>query len=219
MNLAQLINVTRMRLGDIGNSEVRVTDEFLTESLNRGVVEALERGFSLYEADDSAVIELTLSADVDVYTIHDSIEQILHVRRQSDGLVLLQTTEDELDFLRPYWTEDAPNKPEFYIRDGQRIQLYPVPDGVDVLELKVSRMPLTGMVDDADEPELPTRYHNDLTWYAIGEAAVLAGNTDLEARAMSQFERTFGRRRSIKFNAVSKATPNNAVMYCTRPML
>jgi len=219
MNLAQLINVTRMRLGDIGNLEVLVTDEFLTESLNRGVVEALERGFSLYEVDDSAVIELSVLADEDVYSLHDSVEQLLHVRRQSDGFVLTQTTEDELDYLRPYWTEDAPNKPEFYIRDGQRIQLYPVPDAIDVLELKVSRLPLVDMADDADEPELPVRYHNDLTWYAVGEAAMLSGNADLEARSMAQFERTFGRRRSIKFNAVSKATPNNAVMYCTRPML
>lgn len=219
MTLSQLIHIVRLRLGDTGRAEVAVTDEFLTDSLNRGQIEAAERGYYIYDKDTPEIVEIPIVAEEAVYELHDAIEQILHLRRGSDGFVLRQITEMELDHYRPYWTQDVPAKPEAYIRDHRRLQLYPIPSEDDMLYLKVSRRPIFVMTVFDDEPELEPQYHNDLTWYAVGEAALLMGNTELEARALAEFEKIFGRRRSIKFNAVSKSIPNNATMYCRYPCL
>ncbi len=219
MNLQQLLILSRQRLGDLGRNEIQITDEFLAESLNRGQEEAFERGFCVYEEDIVEITEIELIPEQAVYTLHPLVEQVLHARLESDGAVVSQTKVGELDHFRPYWTQDPSGKPDFYLRDNYRLQLYPVPKEADVLKLKVSRRPAFVMVDMEDVPELEARYHNDLTWYAVAEAALLMGLKDLEMQATAQFERQFGRRRSAKFNAVSKANPNNAPFYCTRPAL
>jgi hypothetical protein len=82
------------------------------------------------------------------------------------------------------------------------IRLYPTPTQSGTLKLVVAREPLCSLEYDYDEPELPSRHHRSLVWWALFRAFSKFDTevNDLQraAECEARFGKVFGERRSAR---------------------
>lgn len=209
MTLGELIQETRERLDDIAEPFLW-SKEKLTQYLNEAEREAAERARLLYDQTSSLTTFNTVVGQ-NAYPLNPLA---LGVHRVKVGDRVLQRAQrEDLDMISRRWEEmDGEPRRFFELEDGRELTLYPRPVTVEPVQLALWRYPLELMADEDDEPEIPERWHFDLTHWAV-HLAFLKRDADTDdrtraERAEARFTQAFGIRRDA--NVQRKQRPRRA---------
>lgn len=169
MNLEELIQQYRRAAHDMIEPYF-VEDDRLTDLFNEAVEEAAIRGRLIHESQNPIVCQISVTPGQSVYPLHGSLYEITHCRFKPDGSsssvgISLVSTE-ELDRTSRDWREDK-GLPACAVQGDTDIRLVPMPDETGTLHLEGYRLPLTHMVDPADEPEINPIHHRHLYHWVL----------------------------------------------------
>lgn len=197
MNLQKLRDLFRSSIRDTKKPYL-VSDPEADEFANDAQVEACRRARLMVDStSDLAQPSITQG---DPLVPKDS--RIISLRvacLQSTRTPLRKRTVRMMDEEFPGWRTNAnQSRPLAIVVDYDKDYyfLYPVPNASDTLLTTVTREPLAEMVDDEDEPEIPTRYHGSLVhWmkkraYSLPDADLF--NVDYAKAAEAEFSAEFG---------------------------
>lgn len=197
MNLQKLRDLFRSSIRDTKKPYL-VSDLEADEFANDAQMEACRRARLLVDStSDMAQLGVTQG---DPLVAKDS--RIISLRiavLQSSRTPLRKRTVRQMDCEFPGWrTNTSQSRPLAIVVDYDKDSyfLYPVPNASDTLLTTITREPLGEMVDDEDEPEIPTRYHGSLVnWmkkraYSIPDADLF--NQDYAKAAEEEFAAEFG---------------------------
>ena len=201
MTLDDLFDEYREESGDSGTPPF-VSDTWLTKRANEAEREACRRSGLLIESVH-AMCTVSVTAGDPVVALHKKIIDIKKARMSSDSQELYPITVSQLSL---NWENDT-GIPSHYVTDYQSgaIRLYPTPTTSGDMILTVTRLPLDDMSAGTDEPEIREEYHDGLVkWilyraYAKQDADCFDPNKS--ARALAEFEREFGQRKSARSEA------------------
>jgi len=144
-----------------------VSDEALNFRIDEAQREACIRS-SLLVDSVSAMTGIDVVAGTNSYPIDDRIIDIVRAKLPSRTPLLKKAGYKLLDDISPLW-ETMIDTPSHYILDMDTnvITLSSVPKISERLSLTVSRLPLTGLADDAASPEIQATYHYDLIYWVL----------------------------------------------------
>lgn len=202
MTLADLIDAFREESGDNGNPPFW-TNERLARMATEGQIEACRRGYLLIDSA-SALCTIGVNAGDPLVYIDNRVVDIRRARLSLGAWKLQPFTVEEMDCGAGIQWETITGTPTAYVTDYQSgaIRLYPSPSVADTLLLMVSRLPLSDLVDDDDEPELRLECQPALVqWMLYRAYAKQDADTfdkDKSQRALAEFEREFGHKVSAR---------------------
>lgn len=199
MNLGQLVEKFRIDADD-NAAPYLWSNADLTMFLNEAQEEACIRGKLIFEADSQSICEVAISGLATTYPLNPSIIEIVYVSlTDSSGSVYPIEIKDriELDRISPNW-RDTVERPKYIIHLDNSIRIGCIPDADYTIKLEVHRLPLVGLVDDTDIPEINAAHHIKLVQYALYRAYSKpdadALNLNKAQTAYDNFERYFGAR-------------------------
>jgi hypothetical protein len=175
-------------------------DESVIQWLNEAQEEACVRALLLKDWATPAVCSIAVLADVSAYQLHESVINITRAEftatGETDGTLLWQADEYELDRMEPGWRKLSATPTAFIHHDtALRIGCQP-PAGT--LALEVNRLPLWPMENDSDTPEIAAIHHRHLVLWALHRAFSIPDSETVDANraalAELQFTRAFGHR-------------------------
>jgi len=140
---------------------------FLVDAEN----EACRRARLLVDSSTAAVCQISITAgDVTAGTASYSLDsRVVSVRRAKTSertKPLARTTRLEMDEMRSGWDDDVGSIEAFLTEDTGKILFWRIPDVTQTISMTVVRTPLVEMNDDEDSPEIPSRYHYSLLYWA-----------------------------------------------------
>ncbi len=199
MNLLQLRERLQAILDD-ADGEIRFSDERLTDALNEAQNEACRRVDLLVDSDTAEICQIPLEAGVFVYPIDNRIIKIKRISYKNTVLSQGLVNEVHDEYMRDLLGE--PRKFAMWAANEIVLNrgLDRVPEADDVLRLRVVRLPLQAMVNDTDQPEIDSRDHLALTWWAAFLLLIDGDPDTLDPQKAERFAQLFG----VRFgNAVS----------------
>lgn len=169
---AELEQITRERLDDLGTTRPRWSSEEIRRALSEGEREACLRGDLLHDTVTEALVRRPVEAGRSTVLLHPSIYRVDGVRRESDGTDLRECDEKTMRMLDPQWRAQAGSSIEHYLvqalpSERLQLRLYPIPTVDEVLWLDVRRLPRDPLEGDDDEPEIAPRHHEHLVSWAL----------------------------------------------------
>lgn len=194
-----------------------VSDPLAIIFANEAQNEACRRGDLLIDSA-SAMCSISVSAGEPLIRLHQSIIDVRRAILSRAATQLLPIETADLDMFSSAW-ESETGSPSRYVIDYQSgsIRLYPSPNADDVLQMTVRRLPVNGMEEDQDEPEIRQEAHFALVHWMMFRAystpdsdmydATKAGN------ALREFEREFGSKSSSR-NEAWERTVNRDIGSC-----
>lgn len=201
MNLRDLIDAYREESADNGTPPL-VSDAALIRFSNEAQREACRRGGLLVDST-SAVCTVGIVAGDPLVKLDPVITHVRRARLSSNGAVLRPASIGEMDELDDRW-DSRTGRPGIFIQDFQTgyLRLYPIPTNNDELCLTVTRMPLSDMSDDSDEPEVRSEAHPAIVQWMLYRA-YSKQDSDLfdqrkAATSLAEFEREAGKRVSAR---------------------
>lgn len=171
MNLGELIKDIRFDLDDeVGqDSEKLWSDRELTEYINEAIEQLCLELPLIKDISTAVVCEISLVVGTGMYTLHDSIVEILSAKISGETTFLGKTSHQILDRNTPDW-KATDGLASMYAMDVEtdKIALNRLPEEIGTLELHVQRTPLVELdYDDLDGiPEINARYHRRLKPWA-----------------------------------------------------
>lgn len=147
------------------------------EFVNRVYLEmALQYDFYENQKTDTGSATVASTATVAVPT---GARRILTVRDTSNKIKLKKR---DIDWYEDQdQSSDAEGAPEYWLRYGTNIILWPTPDDAYNLQIRYKTLP-TALSADGDEPFFPTEWHGALVLLATSRAAFWLG---LDTKAMN----------------------------------
>jgi len=166
MKLGKLKELLRQELDDTTQPYLW-SDIELEAYLNDAEREACRRARLLVDSSTDAVCSIAVTATTATYALDSRVIAVRRAKLASMTTPLGRASVIDLDEARAGW-EDETGEVEAYIVDlnSNSITLYRIPDVDDTLNLTVVREPLNEMNDDEESPEIPTRYHMSLRFWA-----------------------------------------------------
>lgn len=164
---------------------------------DEAVLEACRRAHLLVDSS-SVAARGTVVATEPTLSLDSRVIFIRRARLASASVPLVIRTARDMDEMSPGWENARPSTPSVLIPDWETgaVRLYPPPLIDDTLVMTVVREPLAGMTDDADEPELPKRYHPALVHWLTHKAFLKLDTETLDktrsADGLAMFEAEFG---------------------------
>jgi hypothetical protein len=197
-----------------------VSDATMARYANDAVLEACERSKILRDTTSSLCaiafttnIDGTYKAD---YVLDPSIRMIERMTLRSTGLVLHQTTEHEMASRYGSQWKTRTGAVRRFIRHGQAIRVYNIPDAADTLDMEVFRRPLAtelmSLTTKTVGPIIPAQYHMDLVYwmlyryYSTRDAELMAVAGDALTN-LTLFESRFGKRPSARMDRINTDMP------------
>lgn len=139
----------------------------LTNALNESVNEMCRKLRLIEDADTAAICTHALLANGHTLTLSPRITGIERVELNSTGAVLPVVEHvREMDVRFPGWKTADASVPQYLIKSGLgtgKARVYPATLLADTINLTVHRLPLVDLdwaTDQADEPEIPSTYHD-----------------------------------------------------------
>jgi hypothetical protein len=204
MNLAQLLEITRVDLDDQVEPYLW-SDAELIEAAADAEYEACRRARLLIDSSTAAVCHIAVTAANPLYALD---ERVLFVRRAKLGLEdmpLRRASYRDLDANVSGWETDT-GTPTHYVTDFEtgKIRLYPIPIVDDTISMTVVRLPLVPLTDTtvtlASSPEIKLHYHRSLRFWmmhrAYSKPDADAMNKGKAAESLAMFEAEFGKKSS-----------------------
>ena len=174
MNLEQLIEQFRIDADDLVPNPYLWEDEWIAAWLTEAQSQAAIRGRLLFEASDTAICEIPVTAGVATYPLHKALYELEHLRFKATGSTTSDRvhlkTREELDRIRPGWRDRTDSHPCFAIQDDTRITLVDRPSVAGTLFVEGYRVPLRALVNDNDKPEINEAHHLQLVHWALYRA-------------------------------------------------
>jgi len=201
MNLETLRAQFRIDADDVSTPPLW-SDEEVDYWFNEAEEEAAQRANLLYEADNTTVCQIAVTAGTRTYPLDPRVIDIAHARfvptaDTTNVVVLGHTDRLELDRLDPRWRERT-ETPRSLVQDDTTVTLVPRPDADGVLHIECHRLPLEPMVADADTPEISAAHHRYLVHWVLHRAFSKPDSETIDperaGKAEKQFEARFGRR-------------------------
>lgn len=216
MTLDDLIGRFRQRADDAASPPLN-DDETVRGWLNEAVNEACIRARLIFDTS-SAFLTIPIVVDQAVYTLDPSIIQIADMWLTNRRWILEGTDQSALDrgSIFPRWRgryrhhdcyalwgrnwRTWKGSPRYFIQDGTRLQLVPIPTEVDTLNLSVYRLPVDSEVMDApaEEPVIAAQWHDRLIDWALFRAYDSKDGEEIDDTragiALARFEASFGKR-------------------------
>lgn len=187
---ASLLTITRNLLGDAGI-------EFYTDTEIRRYLEYAEMFIALHRAcvEDSG--NLSLTAGVQLYTIHNTFTSFAYpVRVGISNLPLLRTTLATVQRLDKDWYTTQ-GTPEYYFMVGGTLMgFYPIPNGALTAAITFVRVPATA-TDPG--PQIDTRWHRTLPLYASAVCYASEGLVSQAQENLMLFMKSVGLPRDNRF--------------------
>jgi hypothetical protein len=208
VNLRDLIDSYREEAADNGRPPF-VSDQSLIRFANEAQREACRRGRMLVDST-SAVCTVGIVAGEPLVELDQSIIYVRRARLSSNGTVLRPASIGEMDEWGGRW-DSSTGQPIIFLQDFQTgyLRLYPIPTNNDDLLLTVSRMPLSDMSDDSDEPEVRAEVHPAIVQWMLYRAYSRQDSDMFDQRkaatSLAEFEREFGKRASARNEQWSRA--------------
>jgi hypothetical protein len=160
VNLGELRAQLRNRLDDLSGKRLW-SDAELNAYINEAYFEAAERSLILQDA-----ITLPLIASQASYIVTGALRiEAVHVTGQARPLA--KRAAFDLDREYPSWRVRDPGTPESFIPVDDRLTVWPTPATAGSARVEFRRMPLALLEGDADEPEIPARYHLRMLDWAL----------------------------------------------------
>lgn len=130
--------------------------------------------------------------------------RVLFVRRAryAGARPLMRMNMQDMESGNPFWQDAAPGTPRCFVTDFEtgKLLVWPAPDVDCTLLLNVVRMPLAGMANEQDRPEIAPRHHRSLRYWmmfrAYGKQDSQANDPKKAADALALFEQEFGKKSS-----------------------
>jgi hypothetical protein len=182
---------------------------------NEATAEACIRARLIFDTT-SSFCTIPISADQAVYTLDPCIDRIAAAWLTARQTILEGTDQSALDrgsvgpprhahrvSCASLWGRNwrtRKGSPVYYVQDGRRLQLVPIPAEADTLNLSVYRIPTDDeqMDTPSDEPAIEGKWHERLIDWALFRAYDDKDgeeNDDSRARlALARFEQSFGLR-------------------------
>lgn len=189
--------------------------------LNEAEREAAFRGRLIVDS----TIEVGIQAGKAIYLVGFNALWIRRVQLALQTVPLTPCNYKDLDKTHHGWLA-ATGTPNHYITGldtiGQplKLRLYPIPVLDDDAALIVVRHPLEPMVEPANEPEIESRWHEELVHWALyrGYSRPDADSLDVDKalKYYERFEKTFGTREAaIEAEAADERSRANRCEYAT----
>lgn len=201
MTLADLIDAYRDESRDTATPPL-MSDERLTRLANEGQNEACRRA-SLIVDSTSDFCLLSVSSGDPMAELDPRILNITRARYLPIAYPLYDARTIDMDNEVPGW-EDHAGTPTRYITDYQTgfLRMYPKPVADGSVSISVTRLPLSDMASDSDEPEIRKEAHPALVQWMLHRAYAYQ-DTDLvdmkkSSTALAEFEREFGKKKSLR---------------------
>ena len=143
----------------------------LRRFLSRAQEEACMRQRILVDNSTAAICEVPLVDGQAEYVLDPRIVLVENIR--IGEVTLTKRSRAELDRKDPYWRDRVDGDIDTYYQNDLTVRVIPTPRAADdgeTMYLRVWRMPLVSFTADTDVPEIPSQYHRDLMWFAIGTA-------------------------------------------------
>jgi hypothetical protein len=169
--------------------------------LNSAIDEACERALLIEDRTTIACCQISLTAGVSSYPLHDSVLRVKRV--VYDGFPLAETSVEMMDCAVPSW-ETLSGRPSQYLMTETNIRLVPTPtvDSVAAtssISMTVNRthlVPFTDATPETTTPEVKSLYHMRLMPWMYRCALMKKDSETLDepeaARQEAIFERSFG---------------------------
>lgn len=180
MNLQAIRDLFRGEIRDT-KKPYRIGDKEADAFANDAESEAARRSRVLVDSTTEGLAACSVVAGDPLIPLDKRIISIRRIRLQSRTVPLQKRTVRQMDEDFPGWeTSTSRSTPLVVVvdYDSAYLRLHPVPKDDDALLMTVTREPLTEMVKDTDEPELPRRYHASLVHW-MKKRAYSRPNVDL----------------------------------------
>lgn len=170
--LAQLEQITRERLDDLGTTRPRWSSESIRRALNEAEREACVRAKLLRDETTDALTQIAVVAGTALYPLARSILEVDGLYDEVTGEPLGETDEASLYRVARNWrAHESVNPRDFVVRvrpnEQLELLLYPKPSVATTLRLQAYRLPRYEMEADDDEPEIAPRHHDGLVEWAV----------------------------------------------------
>lgn len=207
MNLSEARDIVREDFIDTVEGEGffagTIRDTALNRYINEAQVEACKRWNILFDADTSAVVDITLAEDTRAYDIHAKITKVVRAEYYDSvndkHYPLEQKSYDYIERMVGSGWRTTTGKPMWFAIRNRKMYLYPVPgedEDSETLSMEVYRLPLAVLSDDDDEFEVPEQYQQDLLYWAAHRVFHRADEELNDPTGtqyfLAQFERVFG---------------------------
>jgi len=193
MNLGEAIEVLRAEYLEDTAHPYLWSDEEVTRAFNWAETEASRRARLLV---DSSTYTVTVATD-GTAALAEAIIFVKRAKLVGADRPLVMALQADLDADVPAW-EDAIGEPRYFVPNGDTgvLRVYPKPEAAIDAQLTVVRTPLVAMSADADEPEIPSRFHEALLHGAAYRCFSRPdGDTEDQTKAaahLALFEQEFG---------------------------
>lgn len=199
MKLSGLISAFRLAAND-GVSPYFWADADVTQWLNQAVTEAAIRRRMLYESENPAICEISVTAGVASYETHSALFELDYLAFLPPGgriSPVRLVSGEALDRIDPEWRQRV-GVPTHAIQSDKGLRLVPRPDADGVLHVEGYRIPLEEMSDPDDAPEINEVHHIHLIDWALHKAFSLPDTETFDptraASAEAGFTAYFGPR-------------------------
>jgi hypothetical protein len=204
VNLGELIVSARRKAFDLADPGKIPREEWI-EYANEGEVEACRRARLLVDSTTPELCQLDIVSGVATYDLDPRIIFVRRVKLASKSLSTPKIGYRQLDEQAPGW-ETSTGDIEAYCLDYQHgsLRFYREPVAVDTATLTTIRAPLAPMELNADEPDVPERYHIGIVhwmlhkWYLNDDPEI--GDDKLADKYLALFTNEFG----VKSSAIEE---------------
>jgi hypothetical protein len=185
-------------------------DAELARYANQAVEEACRRAELLTDT-----LSIPVTSGIADYPLEPSVSRVIRARLQSQTNPMTQWSVLKRDRAFPTW-DSSSGRPVIFIVGPNAIQLLPIPDADDTLNLSVARGPLAKMVGPNDIPEIPATLHEGLIAWMC-RCAFRKKDADTQSlneadRYEEMFTRRFGLPQCAAGELASKINPSDIPM-------
>jgi hypothetical protein len=166
------------------------SDDLIYRYLNEAQERFCRRTYALLD-DESDLTTFDTEIGVSSYGLDPKILMVNSARIVTEPDDLLSRTRQVI----PTHLADSTGIPLLFTQDEAqgKIRLYPVPDKVYTIVMRVSRLPLT-KISDTVAPEIPEQYHLDLAEFAVYRCLNNNDPDGSNANAAQNFLKTWSQR-------------------------
>ena len=189
------------------------SDANVTSWLNEAEQEACIRASLIHDTTTATVCNITVTAGVSVYSLHQSIISIT----RAAFTPMSSTTEEklyltdmvELERIYPDWRKYT-DLPRYAIQNDTTLQIACKPSTDGVIAMECYRLPLVNIEDQGSEsPEIGRIHHRHLVQWALhrcySRPDTETFNPGKSATALAEFTRVFGLRPDADYRRASEA--------------
>jgi hypothetical protein len=166
------------------------SDDLIYRFLNEAQDRFCRRTFALLD-DESDLATFDTEIGVASYALDPKVLMVNSARLSTQPQDLYSRTRQVI----PTHLATSTGMPSIFTQDeaAHKIRLYPVPDAVYTVVMRVSRLPLT-QIADAVAPEIPEQYHLDLAEWAVYRCLNNNDPDGSNAKAAENFRKTWTQR-------------------------